>query len=555
MPTLELSRDPETADRQLRAIVFYLVASGSIDNDFSEVERRHSRVLIEQLVRQLVDLREPDAAERAARLLERYLALMARHEREIWTYLAEPVAAGETQQQFVTARLKARCMELLQRFDEEGQRALLAVVEQLIWSDGVLHPGEEALRDELLELLSEPEPLDEGDLEPWATGEVLIAPLSALPARAADHAFFEEMEWDYPRDREGFARQSVEDMGLLARAMEIFEGQRALGAGSLDAASSFADFAGREPFLDGHVQVLPPEPGRAYELLVVGDLHGCYSCFKAALLQADFLDKVRAHEADPDGTAAPHLVLLGDYIDRGRFSFSGTLRAALRLLVSFPEHVVMLRGNHEHYLEEEGQIISPIQPCEALESVADLAPPELLRGYKRLFDTLPSVFVFNDLLFVHAGIPKDETLGARWKGLSSLNDRTVRLEMVWSDPSAVRVVPAKLQRQTIRFSYGLQQFQGFMRHLGCRMMIRGHELVDEGFRQVYDDPDTGLVTLFSAGGAHNEDLPPGCSYRDARPAALIIRHQDGVTEVRPFELDYRRYNDPRLNRFYRVRPR
>ena len=35
-------------------------------------------------------------------------------------------------------------------------------------------------------------------------------------------------------------------------------------------------------------------PDQPTELIVLGDLHGCYACLKAALLQSEFIERVRA---------------------------------------------------------------------------------------------------------------------------------------------------------------------------------------------------------------------------------------------------------------------
>ena len=37
-----------------------------------------------------------------------------------------------------------------------------------------------------------------------------------------------------------------------------------------------------------------------------------------------------------------------------------------------------------------------------------------------------------------------------------------------------------------------------------------------------------LITLFSAGGEDNKDLPEKSNYRRVRPMALTIRHQGGL---------------------------
>jgi hypothetical protein len=68
---------------------------------------------------------------------------------------------------------------------------------------------------------------------------------------------------------------------------------------------------------------------------------------------------------------------------------------------------------------------------------------------------------------------------------------------------------------------------------------------------VYDDPEGKLLTVFSAGGATNEDLPEKSTYREVTPMALTMRFKDGVTTLTPLLLDYARYNDPEHNSFFK----
>ena len=129
-------------------------------------------------------------------------------------------------------------------------------------------------------------------------------------------------------------------------------------------------------------------PGQArprYELTVLGDLHGCYSCLKAALLQADFFAKVEAWKLDKT-KPEPKLVLLGDYIDRGMFSYNGVLRTVMQLYLAAPEHVFMLRGNHEYYIEYRGRIYGGVKPAEAINTLIGLVPGEVFQEYMKLFE-------------------------------------------------------------------------------------------------------------------------------------------------------------------------
>src|SRR5262249_14950644 len=151
------------------------------------------------------------------------------------------------------------------------------------------------------------------------------APATLSPAQP-DHPFFKGSEQPYARDPETFARQAEGDMELIGKVMAALSAQRAEGKGRLGTASDVAAIPEGSRFLDGHVYVHRPAAGRRHELLVIGDLHGCYSCLKAALLQADFFRKVQAYGEDPASHPEMSLVLLGDYIDRGRYSYNGVLR-------------------------------------------------------------------------------------------------------------------------------------------------------------------------------------------------------------------------------------
>src|SRR4029079_3745430 len=135
--------------------------------------------------------------------------------------------------------------------------------------------------------------------------------------------------------------------------------------------------------------------------------------------------------------------------------------------------------------------------------IAGLAKTEVLATFMRLFEALPNMLVFDKTLFVHAGIPREDTLAARFTALASLNDPDIRFQMLWSDPSEADFVPLELQKANARFPFGKKQLKSFLSRLGATTLVRGHERVAEGFRLVYDDPDARLITLFSAGGKTN----------------------------------------------------
>src|SRR5690606_8616158 len=102
-----------------------------------------------------------------------------------------------------------------------------------------------------------------------------------LEIEASDHPFFQKLEHHYSGDPARIQAQVAADLKILDRAEAKFAEQRARGAGRLRGHQKITDFAGQDEFLDGHVYVAPARPGRDYELIVLGDLHGCYSNLKA----------------------------------------------------------------------------------------------------------------------------------------------------------------------------------------------------------------------------------------------------------------------------------
>jgi tellurite resistance protein len=546
-------------DQEMDAIIYYLTAFAHIDGSYDQEEKR----FIEQFITKLVGYRtrlalrdaSPEVREtQVARWTRYFQHVFASIELEIASHFTESVADGENAHEFVFSRLKLRCYELFRRFSREDQQKLLQLADELMQADGQVHPNEAKFRAELAELLAYGEDfelIEADEEEPATVRRMLVVREPTMPApRVENYDIFQAFERPFPRDRGAFAAQFEREQAVIERAIATLQEQQSQGKGKLSGLQDVSELEGKGAFLDGYVYGYWPDPAHPCELLVLGDLHGCYSCLKAALLQADFFAKVDAHHLDPSKPAMK-LVLLGDYIDRGLYSFDGVMRTVLQLLLLAPKHVYVLRGNHELYVELKGRVFGGVKPSEAIDHLQGIANEEVFRAYKRLFEVLPSTLLFGRALFTHAGIPRDDTLATRWRGLESLNDSEIRFQMLWSDPSEAEYIPLELQKANARFPFGKRQFKSFMARTGCTLMVRGHERVPEGIRRVYQDQDASLYTLFSAGGATNQDLPPTSNYREVRPVALTIHAQGGALELCPFYIDWERYNRVDLNQFLR----
>ena len=537
----------------MAAIIFHLCAFGYIDGDFDVREM----AFVRERIRELVEARAAAAGSASPETVERFVShfhsLFETIDANIRGLFSEAVSEGEKVEDFVYAKLKLRSFEIFRTFGAENQLELLELIDKLIAADGTLHPKEAKFRAELQDLLDADVPLQVEDIEMLAD-DLRIAEPAVMVGPAEDHPFFRDLEEHYSRDPAALARQAELDLELLDAATRRFEEQRTAGSGALTGASRVGDLEGRPPFLDGHVYVHPIDAAEDCEVLILGDLHGCYSCLKAALLQADVFGKLEAHRLDPERHPDIRVVFLGDYIDRGRFSFNGVLRGVLRLFLSAPDKVYVLRGNHEYYLEYEGRIFGGVRPSEAIDSLVGFWPDEVFRAYLRFFDVLPNLLLFHRTLFVHAGIPRDADLREKWVDLATLNDPELRFQMLWSDPSDADYIPDELQAANARFPFGQRQFERFMTRLGCTTLVRGHEKVDEGFRSLYGDGSARLLNIFSAGGADNGDLPATSSYRQVTPMALTLKVSGGQSVMTPWVIDYRRWNRAERNAFYASPP-
>ncbi len=551
---IELSKDPAIAEQQIEAVIFYLTTCGYIDSEFDLREKAFVRSFLRKLVTTRVDAGgqlDPELRfEQIEQQHEHYVELFQQVDYEVKSLFTEAVADGENVDAFVISKLKLRCFELFEGLSVENRAALLSIVDDFISADGVVHPEEVKFRNELAALLGQATLTEE---DAGLEARVAVEKPIEVPLAATDHPFFKTFEHHYSADPGQIRTQIDADIRLLEQTEAKWAEQRARGKGRLLGKQRVDQLDGDE-FLDGHVYGVPQGGGHDYELIVLGDLHGCYSCLKAAVMQSNFMEKVKRFRADPENNPDVRLVLLGDYIDRGRFSFNGVLRGVLNLFNTVPEHVFVLRGNHEYYIEYGGRIYGGVKPADAINSLSRVLPDAVFERYLKFFEQMPNSLLFDNLLFVHGGIPRDQMLKDKWKGLWCLNDPDIRFQMLWSDPSRAERVPDDLQAASARFAFGRQQFRKFMLRTGCSLLVRGHEKFNAGFRDHYPRDDIRLLTVFSAGGVANDDLPEDSNYRDVRPMALTISRTGVETKVTPWAIDYRSYQDPARNAFFREDP-
>ncbi len=538
---LILHEDDGIATKQLRAVVFHLIAFAYVDGEFDGSEKDYIDEYVESVISHHV---KPADSDRRKLLMEAYHSAFASVTNQVDHFLQEPVANKEKQREFVISKLRLKCFELFRTFDKSNQQMMIQSFEELILADGRVDPAERKFFREIVSLVQDGQ--QRNVVQATSSVEVIVMPAKPMMVAPVNFPELGE-ETHYSNDRGQLKAQLEADRRQMKEAIELFQRLRSSNQHTLKGVESVKELVDAPFFLDGTVY-FHPEDG--VDATVVGDLHGCFSCLKAVVEQSQFRQKVQDYKRDPSSHPKPLLVFLGDYIDRGFHSFNGVLRGVISLLLEEPEHVVLLRGNHEYYVKYKGHIYSGVNPSEAMATMFDFVDESFFKSQKTFFENLPTSLLLGRFLFAHAGIPRSESIRTYIKDLSGLNHNDIAFEMMWSDPSLAPVVPETIQAGSVRFSFGQTQFEEFMELLGCDVMFRGHERTEEGFRDVYPGSVKKLFNVFSCGGADNKDLPARSNYREVTPMACSLITNGDQATVTPWLIDYKTFNQSKNNKLY-----
>jgi diadenosine tetraphosphatase ApaH/serine/threonine PP2A family protein phosphatase len=224
------------------------------------------------------------------------------------------------------------------------------------------------------------------------------------------------------------------------------------------------------------------------EALVIGDLHGDLESLITILKSSGFTQKMTQRK---DAI----LIFLGDYGDRGAYS-AEVYYTVLKLKLAFPEQTVLLRGNHEG-------------PEDLLASPHDL-PMQFQFRFKEnwriayaktreLFTYLyNAVLVEECCLMVHGGLsPNINSIQDLAHANVTHPEQEFLEDLLWSDPSDMAQEVLYSPRGAGKL-FGKSVTEKVLRKLNVKILIRGHEPCEEGFKL---DHDGKVLTLFSRKGA------------------------------------------------------
>ena len=208
---------------------------------------------------------------------------------------------------------------------------------------------------------------------------------------------------------------------------------------------------------------------KASPVLIVADLHGDLKALQLALQKRSDLN-------------CDTVIFLGDYIDRGPAPLE-VLERLFSLKMEEQGNIILLRGNHE--FRETNRFEGLFRDLDHDE--------DLYARLNQVFDAMPVAAVISDKIFcVHGGIP----------GPVKLSDITKSgaYPYVWNDPSEEKGINRSVRGLGMR-TFGEDVLMEFFQLNGVKRMIRGHSVLEDGYRWWFDGKLLSLFSVFEGGGA------------------------------------------------------
>ncbi|KAG8456966.1 hypothetical protein KFE25_009751 [Diacronema lutheri] len=224
---------------------------------------------------------------------------------------------------------------------------------------------------------------------------------------------------------------------------------------------------------------------------ICGDIHGQFH---------DLLELFKTGGSCPDTS----YIFLGDFVDRGHNSVE-TITLLLLLKARYPTRMTLLRGNHES--RQITQVYGFYDECQRKYGNANP-----WRYTTELFDWCPlAALVDGSVLCVHGGLsPEVRTLDQvrLIERCQEIPHEGAFCDLMWSDPDDIDAWA--ISPRGAGWLFGAKVTCEFNQINGLELIARAHQLVQEGFKYMFDSQP--LVTVWSA---------PNYCYRCGNVAAIL----------------------------------
>ena len=190
-------------------------------------------------------------------------------------------------------------------------------------------------------------------------------------------------------------------------------------------------------------------------------------------------------------------LFLGDFVDRGQFSFE-TILLILIMKILFPTEILIVRGNHEFK-----EIYSQGLQCfgHELRDLYSNQSEDVSEAFDNCFSYIPlAAIIDDDIICLHGGIGtslKDADLHLLDSQISRpihSFDNLVVSDILWSDPSEY-ILNFQPSSRGSGYLFGVNVLDHFLDSCSLHLMIRAHQCVEGGILSLWDDR---CLTVFSA---------------------------------------------------------
>ena len=214
----------------------------------------------------------------------------------------------------------------------------------------------------------------------------------------------------------------------------------------------------------------------------------------------------------PDST---RYLFLGDYVDRGKQSIE-TVCLLLAYKIKHPDQVYLLRGNHESSFTN--RIYGFYDECKRRYDIG------IWKEFTLLFDYLPVAGVIEQsILCMHGGL---SPLLKKLEDISSIKrptevpEKGLLTDLLWSDPE--KLVKGFIENDRgISWIFGSNEVKKFLKENDLDMIIRAHQVVEEGYEFFCK---RRLLTIFTAANYCGEFDNAGgiCDLDENMKCSLVV---------------------------------
>ena len=261
---------------------------------------------------------------------------------------------------------------------------------------------------------------------------------------------------------------------------------------------------------------------------VVGDIHGQYD---------DLLRILKLTGLPPKC----NYLFLGDYVDRGDYSIE-VLALLFSLKIKFPDHVFLIRGNHE--CESVNKNYGFYEECHERYDNGT----EIWKCINRCLANLPlSALIDKKIFCVHGGLSPELEDIYQINSIhrnTKIPDEGLLCDMTWSDPEEHSSKWEDSDRG-VSFTFNKQVLEDFIDNNDLDLVVRAHQVVDGGYKFFGDQQ---LVTVFSAPNYCGEcgncaavlkiDANLNCSFVIMKPVSKPCLKQSPDNFIEKKELNY-----------------